>query len=120
MKRDICTTCNQEFFIDKFEKNGKNRFGNQRYRPQCKECRQSHKKESYKVRKKAKKPMGGQRCELCNHPNRKVKADHQHGTFKFRGWLCDSCNTSIGKLGQSEGDDIKGLEKALLYLKNSV
>jgi hypothetical protein len=38
--------------------------------------------------------------------------DHNRRTKKFRGWLCNSCNTSIGRLG----DDINGLVQALNYL----
>jgi hypothetical protein len=58
-------------------------------------------------------------CECCGRPQRAGKQlalDHDHVTGKFRGWLCDECNTSIGKLG----DDIAGLEKALAYLKAAV
>jgi hypothetical protein len=39
--------------------------------------------------------------------------DHNHETGKFRGWLCDNCNTGIGKLG----DTVEGLERAIAYLK---
>ena len=41
--------------------------------------------------------------------------DHNHETGAFRGWLCGSCNTSIGKLG----DNIEGLKKALDYLEKA-
>jgi hypothetical protein len=27
--------------------------------------------------------------------------DHSHITGKIRGWLCDNCNTAIGKLKES-------------------
>jgi hypothetical protein len=43
-----------------------------------------------------------------------LNLDHCHDTKMFRGWLCRSCNTGIGSLG----DDIGGLEKALVYLRN--
>ena len=38
--------------------------------------------------------------------------DHCHKTKKFRGWLCNQCNFSIGGLG----DDVEGVIKALNYL----
>jgi Recombination endonuclease VII len=41
--------------------------------------------------------------------------DHDHSTGKFRGWLCSSCNTAIGKLG----DTVEGLEAAISYLKKA-
>ena len=40
--------------------------------------------------------------------------DHDHESGDFRGWLCTSCNTGLGKLG----DSIAGLESALAYLKS--
>ena len=56
-------------------------------------------------------------CELCGKPNRAQKylhLDHCHETGAFRGWLCFSCNTGLGKLG----DSIEGLERAIAYLRN--
>lgn len=54
-------------------------------------------------------------CECCGKPNnngRQLCLDHDHKTGKFRGWLCDLCNTGIGKLG----DDLEGLDRAIRYL----
>jgi hypothetical protein len=53
-------------------------------------------------------------CECCGKPPtaRGFNRDHCHITGKFRGWLCDNCNTGIGKLG----DNKEGLQKALNYL----
>ena len=39
--------------------------------------------------------------------------DHCHDTGRIRGLLCNDCNRGIGLLG----DNVKGLEKALEYLK---
>lgn len=37
-------------------------------------------------------------CELCGSvPKRKALClDHCHETNRFRGWLCDACNTGLG------------------------
>jgi Recombination endonuclease VII len=54
-------------------------------------------------------------CEICGKPEQDgnhLAVDHDHDTDEFRGWLCRSCNTSIGKLG----DNLKGLFKAVDYL----
>lgn len=53
-------------------------------------------------------------CECCERPawDRALHLDHDHRTGAFRGWLCTSCNTAIGKLG----DDRAGLLRALAYL----
>ena len=60
-------------------------------------------------------------CECCGRA-KKLKFDHDHdhdhdhnhdhSTEKFRGWLCDQCNTGIGKLG----DNLVGLQRAVDYL----
>jgi hypothetical protein len=41
-----------------------------------------------------------------------VVLDHDRVTGKFRGWLCQECNSGLGKLG----DDIAGLRRAIAYL----
>lgn len=55
-------------------------------------------------------------CELCNKHvtiQGKMHLDHSHTTGKFRGWLCNTCNLSLGHLG----DNVAGLERAIAYLK---
>lgn len=56
-------------------------------------------------------------CECCGNPqtHKAMCLDHCHVTNKFRGWLCDGCNTSIGKLG----DNLEGLQRAIEYLKRA-
>jgi hypothetical protein len=41
--------------------------------------------------------------------------DHDPATHKFRGWICQNCNTAIGKLG----DNLAGLMAAVDYLTNA-
>lgn len=57
------------------------------------------------------------RCELCGLPpkKRRLHLDHDHKTGAFRGWLCATCNTSLGKFG----DDIRGLQHAVHYLRRN-
>lgn len=57
-------------------------------------------------------------CELCEKhitAKGKMHLDHNHVTGKFRGWLCNTCNWSLGQLG----DSITGLRKAIQYLEQS-
>jgi len=53
----------------------------------------------------------GNACALCLKANRLV-VDHDHDTGLIRGWLCISCNGSLGVLG----DNAAGLMRALLYV----
>jgi hypothetical protein len=42
--------------------------------------------------------------------------DHCHETGEFRGWLCNTCNTGLGMLGDNEA----GLLRALEYLRRDL
>jgi hypothetical protein len=57
------------------------------------------------------------RCENCGgvQKGKRLSIDHCHETGAFRGWLCDSCNLGLGKLG----DTIEAVERALEYLKRA-
>lgn len=58
-------------------------------------------------------------CECCaGLPNGKggLHVDHDHISGKFRGWLCSSCNTGIGGLG----DCVDGVARALEYLVRAI
>jgi len=55
-------------------------------------------------------------CEICAGVNKNGKVlslDHCHKSNIFRGWLCNKCNTGLGKLG----DSVHSLERALAYLR---
>jgi hypothetical protein len=39
--------------------------------------------------------------------------DHDHKTGKAREWICDSCNTGLGRFK----DDVKLMQIAIDYLK---
>jgi len=76
----------------------------------CRECHTTIYKEQVTARKNA--PPKPDNC-VCCHKNRKLEIDHLHGTFKFRGWLCRSCNSGMGGLG----DDLRGVLQAAIYLE---
>lgn len=61
-----------------------------------------------------------ERCENCDGPpngrGNGFYLDHDHTTGRFRGWLCSTCNSGIGKLG----DSIEGVRRALAYLERSI
>jgi len=76
----------------------------------CKECIKEHTKIRNELRKVA--PDKPEVCDCCKTVPYKWVLDHDHSNNSFRGWLCDKCNTGIGKLG----DDVEGLVRALNYL----
>src|SRR5579863_5853125 len=56
------------------------------------------------------------RCECCPRSNVPLRADHDHVTGKFRGWICNRCNLGIGHLG----DDRTGCLRAVAYLSRAL
>ena len=76
----------------------------------CRQCIKEHSVLRRKLHKKA--PNKPTYCECCNKIPLKWCLDHDHDTNKFRGWICERCNTGLGKLG----DNIEGIVNALNYL----
>lgn len=52
-------------------------------------------------------------CDICGKTKDGMCLDHCHETGTIRGVLCRDCNTSIGKLGDTE----EGLMRAVHYLR---
>jgi hypothetical protein len=55
-----------------------------------------------------------EKCQCCGKSG-KLILDHCHLSGAFRGWLCQSCNVGIGKLGDSE----EAIRRALDYIVRS-
>tara|TARA_R110001632_G_scaffold231455_1_gene370079 strand:+ start:550 stop:960 length:411 start_codon:yes stop_codon:yes gene_type:complete len=109
----LCPKCHQKkppseyYLYDYKQQNGAHR--------KCKPCYNQYIRETYQLKKENPYPYRKPNCACCGLLATKevLALDHDHETKKFRGYLCRSCNTGIGSLG----DNIKGLESALLYLK---
>lgn len=52
------------------------------------------------------------RCKICREKPDKLVVDHDHGTGKVRGLLCNSCNTGLGLLQDAPAV----LQSALMYI----
>jgi hypothetical protein len=107
-----------EFPIDRDGKHGR--------RSSCKECERPRKRQQYLDRRASQEnthpiPRGCEICGCkfylgCKYKEKEIDSphwDHIHGTEIFRGWLCHSCNTSLGQFG----DNYRILEVAAAYLK---
>ena len=63
------------------------------------------------------------KCMICYDeftPDKKPEIDHDHKTGKFRGILCRSCNTLLGK--NQENPELlrsKGYDEAAWYLERN-
>lgn len=87
------------------------------YGCRCNPCRLGHnayRREADAIRKQRNSMPEQTICDCCGlEYSKRLVTDHEHGTTKIRGLLCQSCNTGIGKLG----DNLEGLLKAVDYLK---
>jgi hypothetical protein len=106
----VCKVCSKEKDSLLFYKHINNTTG---IDTRCKACV----KKERKIRKVLRYKYMHLKTDLCdccgNKHHKSLVLDHDHNTHKFRGWLCEPCNQGIGKLG----DDIKGLEKSMAYMK---
>ena len=105
-----CVTCKEMLPASMF------RIREDRSGYRSKSCNPCHSKNVRHVQKLAEvAPPKPDRCDCCGNifGDAKVYLDHCHDTGEFRGWLCNSCNSGIGILG----DTIEHLEQALVYLR---
>jgi len=90
----------------------------------CKLCVRSVAKVRQELRLEADYPDDDYQCPIClrnaeeaagcGGTNKSPWAlDHDHLTSKFRGWLCHSCNRTLGGLK----DDFGALDRIRTYLK---
>ena len=125
-QKKTCSKCLTEKILSDFNGNtsGTDAFDKNGYRlrrPECNICTKNVSKGKTEAKKKAKE-LGisyvapeGTLCAVCNKPSSSGNCmvfDHCHINNIFRGYCCNSCNRSIGVLG----DNVDGLLKAINYL----
>lgn len=123
--KKICNVCHRLLDTNLFDKNQNGKNNRTVRRPSCKECRKNIDgiNMTAKTRNKWKetKPQGVPfECPICHKKTiagvtSKIVLDHDHGTGLARAWICDSCNTGIGRFK----DDVELLINALDYLKSN-
>ena len=113
-----CNKCKEELPLSEFGYNtsGKDPFDRNGYRLRrgdCKECNKmanKGKNEAMKVAKESGIPYKapeGTPCALCNKKKNNLVFDHNHETNRFRGYLGNECNRSIGMLGENMENMVK-------------
>ena len=120
----ICNVCHRLLTVDSFDINQNNLHGAVR-RPSCQRCRSDIDKRAPKSRQakdaEKERPARGSsfRCPICRKRSivgvtAKVVADHDHHTGNIRDFICDSCNTGLGRFKNG----IDCLANALEYIKH--
>ena len=123
--KKICNVCHKLKKTKEFAKN-QNAINNRSVRrPSCKDCRV--KMEGVGVSRTdrmewlKKKPKNEPfECPICKKQTiagvtSKVVLEHDHRTGKPGGWICDSCNTGLGRFK----DDVELLKSAIEFIKKS-
>lgn len=121
-KYKICNRCHLlKDRLEEFSINQTDAKGRKTTRPTCKECRVAidGKPMTSAERKRLDrmKPKDLFTCPICKkisiaNVTANLVRDHDHMTGKGRVWICDSCNTGLGRFK----DDIELLQKAIDYL----
>lgn len=125
-KFKVCNVCHvlKDYYLD-FEVNQTDAKGIKTTRPSCRECRKNIDGVSLITSEKRRldkiKPEYYFVCPICEKGSipgitANLVKDHNHDNGKARGWLCDSCNTGLGRFK----DNIELLEKAISYLKENI
>ena len=119
----ICNICHILKPTEEFDVNQTDAKGRKTTRPSCRDCRKDI--DGVKLMAKEKKKMDKLKpekdsvfeCPICQKKTivgitANLVRDHDHNTGKGREWICDSCNTGLGRFK----DDTKFLERVINYL----
>ena len=120
----ICNICHILKRTEEFAINQTDAKGRKTTRPSCKECRK--KIDGVKLTAEERKRMDKLKpeqgsifeCPICMKRTivgitANLVRDHDHKTGKGRKWICDSCNTGLGRFK----DNIQFLERVINYLE---
>lgn len=118
----ICNICHIVKEMKDFDRNQTDAKGRFTTRPSCKSCRVgidgAAMLPSEKKRMDKSRPEGIFICPICHKTSiawvtANLVRDHDHVTGMAREWICDSCNTGLGRFK----DDIKLLKELVEYLE---
>ena len=120
----ICNVCHCLKTVENFARNQNNLHGIIR-RPSCNKCRTDIDKRAPKTKQakqmEKQKPKVGESfvCPICRKRSivgitAKIVADHDHHTGNIRAYICDSCNTGLGRFKNGENY----LMNAVNYIKD--
>lgn len=124
-KYKICNKCHiLKIQSRDFDYNQNDKYGRPTTRPSCKACRvdidgvNMPKSERERMNRIKPKPYELFECPICHKVTipdvtTNIVIDHDHRTGKARAWICDSCNTGIGRFQDSP----EMLEQIAAYIK---
>ncbi len=121
--KKICNICHRLLPVSKFDKNQTNQHGIIR-RPSCTKCRTDIDKRAPKsqqakqMERQRPKKCSPFKCPICQKRSivgitARIVADHDHHTGNIRDFICDSCNTGLGRFKNGENC----LKNAVIYIE---
>lgn len=123
--KKICNVCHKLKKTTEFAKNQNAKNNRSVRRPSCKDCRIKMEGRGVSGTDKLKwlkeKPVNEPfECPVCKKRTiagvtSKMVLEHNHLNGKVGGWICDSCNTGLGRFK----DDIELLKSAIEFLKKN-
>jgi len=121
--KKICNICHRLINTKKFARNQNGVNNRHVRRPSCVDCRKNLEGMDMSAKTKAEwmknKPQDIPfECPICSKRTIagvtcKVVLDHNHKTGEARGWVCDSCNTGIGRFK----DDVDLIKRAIKFVE---
>ena len=121
-ERKICDRCFKCLKVENFSNNRLKKDNKMTKRPSCKDCRKIIDGKSISAVIKSewelKRPKNDLfKCPICTKITiaglSKIVIDHDHKSGEVRGFICESCNTGIGRFK----DNIEILQNAIEWLK---
>lgn len=120
--KKVCNVCHRLLDTTCFAKNQNGKNNRTVRRPSCNDCRKEIDGQDVSSADKRKwgncKPnLEFWECPICKKRTipgltSKVVLDHNHKTGEPRAWICDSCNTGLGRFK----DDTTTIQNAINYL----
>lgn len=121
--KKICNICHKLLDTTLFDRNQNAKNNRPVRRPSCRSCRKILDGMNLKLKLRGgwleNKPDNEPfECPICGKRTiagvtSKVVLDHNHLTGEPRAWICDSCNTGIGRFK----DDVAILQRAIKFLE---
>ena len=97
VSRKLCVECGKMLDSSTGYVNSKSqRTGKLYLNSACRPCHNHRVNVVTKLKQKHPHPPAGGPCECCDRVS-KLCLDHCHDTDAFRGWICQLCNSSIGR-----------------------
>jgi len=100
IKMKICRRCDKKKHVDDFAHRAFKKDGSKEYKNYCKACDSIAQRQVALIKKKFGSIPVDHKCECCGRAEKEIY-DHDFYTGKFRGIICQPCNSIVGNVQDS-------------------